>query len=310
MVDIKKKNLPDTLSNADLVTLGEVSSGGSVVPRLHALHGINRSHTPVSLDKLSLSTQKVLSRRLGGSRKETTHHHSTGAQSETLDDVSDVLDSSIGHTWNTEAAGKLANAKDSSGLRTADSHDFLGNTGRARTHTNTESISTGSDKTGSLLPGNHVSSNNINVWELLLDPLDHLDLVDTVALGAIQDNDIQTSFGQQLQSDLVILSGTNRSTAKKLFAVGALGGEREMKVLHEVGAGQEGSKVARLVNNWKLALLRGSQNGIGLLEGNSFRGGDQVSGHYLRQGSCVVRVELDVTHGNHSNKLGLQMAVL
>jgi hypothetical protein len=300
----------DTLCNTDLVTLREVTTSSGVVGRLLALHSINGSHTTVSLDKLSVRRQEVLSGGLGSSGKKSSHHNSAGSKSNSLNDVTNVLDSSVGDTRNTEATGKLANGVNSGSLGTSNSHNLLGDTSRSRSHSDTETVGTGGDEVGGLLAGNDVSGDDLEVGEGGLDPLQHADLVEGVTLGRVHDDNVESGLDELVQTGLVVLAGSDGGSAKKLLGVGELRGEREVEVLHEVGAGEESGKVAGGVDDGELALLGGTKEVVGRGEGDSLGGGDKVGGHDFGEGSAVVVVELDIAHGDDSDKLGVELSIL
>lgn len=301
----------DTLGNQDAVALGKVTSGASVallallatIASLLVLHGVNAAHTTVRLDQLALSGNEGGTRRLGGTGQKTAHHNSGSTQGEALDDVANVLDTTIGDTRNAEASGKSTDGVDGGSLRTADSHDFLGNASRSAAHANTEAISTGSDETSSLLTGNDVATNNIELRELVLAPLDHVNLVHAVTLGAVEDNNVKASVNQALETDLVLGAGTNGSSAEKLLAVGQLGGQGEVLVFGQVGARDHGDEVEVLVNNRQLALLRLGKDLVRLGKSDTVGSGDQVGNHDAGYGHLGVVLELDVTVGDDTKQL-------
>lgn len=304
----------DTLGNKELVTLGEVSGGTSVgglgivgVGRantsLLVLHGGNGTHTTVSLDELTLTGNKVLARRLGGTGQQTTHHDSASTESKTLDNVADVLDTTVSNARHAEASGERGDAVDRGGLGTADGHDLLGNAGRAGTHTDTKTVDTGSDQAGGLLASDDVATNDIEVGEGGLDVLDHLDLVHGVTLRRVEDDNVEAGINQLLETALVLGAGTNGSGGDELLGVGQLGGEGIVDVLHQIGAGEKRDEVAVLVNNGELALLGLLENRVGLGEVDAGAGSDQVGGHDDGDRVAVVVVELGVTRGDDTDDL-------
>src|SRR5882762_8316415 len=72
-----------TLSYEEAVALGEIPRSSSVAAlcvlassaSFLVFHGINTAHTTICLDELTFMADKILAWRLGGSSKETTHHH-------------------------------------------------------------------------------------------------------------------------------------------------------------------------------------------------------------------------------------------
>jgi len=313
-----KDGTSDTLGNKDVGLLGEVTGSTSVaglavlgtVTGLLVLHGGDRAHTTVGLDELTLVADVVLTGRLGGTGKETAHHDGAGTHGQTLDDVAKVLDTTVGDTGNTEASGKGGDAAHGSGLGTTDSHDLLGDTGTTAAHANSQAIDTGGNQSSSLLAGNDVTTNNVDLGEFLLNVLDHLDLVHGVTLARVQDNDVQASLNEELETVLVLLTSTDRSGTDELLGIGELGGQGVVEVLHQIRAGKQRNDVAAGVNNGELSLLGLTENLVGLGQGGTGWGSDEISGHDGSHGVAEVVVELDVTRGDHTNELGAESSVL
>lgn len=306
LVDDRSRN---TLGDLDRVRLGVVTLGRSVSTITGLLHGIERSHTTVLLEALAVQVE-VLTGRLGGTGEETAHHDTRGTQSQGLGDVTNVSDTAIGNNGDTVLGSKLGNLVDGSSLRTTAGHNLLSDANGARTHTDTKAVSTGSDQASSLLPDDNVSGNDIDLGVSGLDPLDHLDLEGGVTLGRVQDNDVQSSGDKETKTVAVIGAGTNGSTAEQLLGLGGLAGKREVLVLEEIRAGEEGAKLTVGIDDGELALLGLAKDLVGLLQSDTLLGNDQVSGHAGLQGGRVVVDELDVTGSDNTNQLGSELSVL
>ncbi len=308
----------DTLSNKNTVTLREVTSGTGVAllavlataAGLLVLHGIDGAHATISLDQLALSGNEGGARRLSGTSEETTHHDSGSTKGKTLDDVADVLNTTIGNGRNTEASSKGADGVNGGSLGTADSHNLLGDAGRTTAHTNTDTVDTSLNKSSSLLTGNDIASNDIEAGELVLAPLDHLNLVHAVALGAVQNNDIEASINKLLEAGLVLGTSANGSSAEELLAVGKLGGKGKMLILGQVGARNHGDEVLVLVNDGKLALLGLGENFVRFGEGDAIWSGDKVRNHDIVDSGVVVLLKLQVAVGDNTEKSGAELSVL
>lgn len=308
----------DTLGNEDAVTLGKVTSSAGVallavlatVAGLLVLHGVDAAHATVSLDQLALSGNEGGTRRLSGTGEETTHHDSGSAKGEALDNVADVLNTAIGNARNAEAGSESADTVNGSGLGATDSHDLLGDAGRTTAHTNSETVDTGRNEGGGLLAGDDVTTNDIKTRELGLAPLDHVNLVHAVALGAVKNDDIEAGVDKHLETDLVLGTSTDGSSAEELLAVGELGSQREVLVLGQVGAGDHGDQVLGRVDNGELALLGLGENLVGLLKGDAVGGSNEVGDHDAGNGGAVVILELEVAVGNDTEKLRAQLSVL
>jgi hypothetical protein len=308
----------DTLSNQDAVTLREVTGSSSVallavlatVTCLLVLHGVDAAHASVSLDKLTLARDERSTRGLSGTSQETTHHDGRSTKGKTLDDVANVLNTTVSNARNAEASSESADAVDGSSLGTTDSHNLLSDTSRTTAHTDSETINTSSNQRSSLLSGHDVSANDIDVRELLLNPLDHLNLVHAVTLGTVQDNDIETSLNELLETKLVLGASTDSSGTEELLAIGKLGSIREMLVLGQVGTRDHRDEIEVLVDNRELALLGLGQNLVGFEEGDGLRSSDKVLNHDIGDSLVKVLLELEVSVGNNTNKLGSKLAVL
>lgn len=302
----------------DAVTLGKVPSSTGVAllavlstaSGLLVLHGVDATHATVGLDQFALSGNKRGARRLGGTRQETTHHDGGGSEGQTLDDVAHILDTTVGNARNAKARSKRADVEDGSGLGTADGHDLLGDAGGTTAHTNTQAVYASGDQACRLLPRYDVSANDVEVRELFLDPFDHLDLVHAVTLGAVKNDNVQTGVHELLQTRLVLGPSADSGGADELLGVGQLGSEREVQVLAEIGAGDHGHQVAVLVDNGQLALLGLGEDGIGLFEGHTVGGSDEIRDHDVGDGLVEVVLELEITVGDNTQELGTELAVL
>lgn len=299
----------DTLGDLDRVRLGVVTLGRTVSAVAGLLHSIQGPHTAVLLEALAIEVE-ILTGGLGGSSKETTHHDGRSTKGQSLGDVANVTDTTISNNGDTVLGGELGNLVNGSTLGTTAGHDLLGDADRARAHTNTETIGTGSDQASSLLPDNNVSGNDLEIGEGGLDPLDHVDLEGRVTLGRIQDNNVQTSSDQESETIAVIGTGSDGGTAEQLLRLGGLGGQGVVLVLEQVRAGQEGAELALGVDDGELALLRLAQDLVGLLKGDTLLGNDEIGGHAGLKGESVVVDELDVTGSDNTDELGTELAVL
>ena len=311
----------DTLSNKEVVALGEVAGGtgvgslgvvgvGRANTSLLVRHGVDGAHTSVGLDELTLARDVRLTGRLGGTGKETSHHDGAGTKGETLDNVANVLDTTVSDARNTEAGSERGDAVDGSSLGAADSHDLLGDAGGARAHTDSETVNTSSDEASSLLASDNVATDNIEAGVGLLDVLDHLDLVHGVTLGGVEDDDVETGIDELLKTGLVVGAGADGGSGNQLLGLGELGGKGVVQVLHQVGARDERNEVTAVVDDGELALLGLLQDGVGLAELNTGLSGDELGRHDLADRVSQVVVELDVTGSDDTEELGAKLAGL
>lgn len=294
----------NTLGNEHRVGLGEVSRCGGVVVGVLLLHGLNRAHSSVGLESLAVSV-KVLAGGLEGSSEQTSHHDDGGTESNGLGDVANVLHTTVGNAGNAKLVGKLGDRVDGGSLGSANSHDLLGDTDGAGAHSDSETVGTSLDQRSGLLSGDHVTSNNLQVGEGLLDPLDHLNLEDRVTLRRVEDDDIEAGSHELLKSLSVIGSGSNGSTTQKLLGLGRLGGVGVVVVLLQIGQRQKSNEVTLLVDNGELTLLGLLEQVVGGRQTNGLGGGDELGsgGHDVSDGSVVEVEELNVSRGDDTHEL-------
>ncbi|KAH3670176.1 hypothetical protein OGATHE_002989 [Ogataea polymorpha] len=174
----------DTLCNENLVALTEVSRRGGVGVGSSLLHGVDRPHTSVRLESLSVSVE-VLTWRFRSSSKHASHHDTGCSQSKGLGDVADIGNTSVSNTWHAELVSKLGHLVDGSTLWSTTSHNLLGDTNRSRTHTYSETVCTSLYQLRSLFSGDNITGNDLQVWESLLDPLDHVQLENRITLRRV-----------------------------------------------------------------------------------------------------------------------------
>lgn len=213
------------LSHEEPVALAEVPGGPGVglLRRLGhgagllVLHGVDTAHAPVRLDELTLAANKVVSRRLRRAGQQPSHHHRARTQSETLDNVSHVLDPPVGDAGDAELGREAGHVEDGCGLGSAHGHDFLRYAGRAGTHADSEPVDTGSDQGGGLCDGDDVASDHVETRVFFLDVFDHFDLEDGIALGGVEDDDVETGVCERLQSVFILWSGADGGGADELL---------------------------------------------------------------------------------------------
>lgn len=306
------------LRDKNAVTLGKISSSAGIAllavlaaaASLFILHGINAAHATVRLDKLALPRHKRCSRGLRGTSQQSSHHHGGGAKGKSLDNVAHVLNTTVSDARHAEACGETADGVHSGGLRPTNGHDLLSDACRSTAHTNTKAVDAGGDERGGLLSGDDVASNDIKLRKLGLDPLDHLDLIHAVALRAIQNHNIETSVDQQLQPKFVLRTGADSRSAQKLLAVWLLGGQWEVLILGQIGAGDHGNKVEIFVHDWKLALFALSQDLICLHKSDTVGRSHEFRDHDISDCNVVVVLELKIAIGDNAQQRGAEFTVL
>ena len=82
-------------------------------------------------------------------------------------------------------------------LGAADGADLLRGADGARAHADPETVSAGENEVVRLQHGNDVTSDHVDLGELLLEPAEHVDLVNTVTLGGIDDDDVDAGVDER-----------------------------------------------------------------------------------------------------------------
>ncbi len=193
--------------------------------------------------------------------------------------MADIPDAAVSDDGNTELTRELRHSVDGSRLRATDSHDLLGDTDRARTHANPKTVRASSDEACRLLACNDIAGDDLELREGLLDPLDHLNLVDRVALGGVENDDVQTGLNKKREAVAVCGARPDSSSGIELLALGKLRREGIRLVLEEVRASEERREAPILVHDGKLALLGVAKDIVRFLESDALRSGNEVGGH-------------------------------
>jgi len=296
----------DTLGDANLLLSGEVADVRSLG------HCVDGSHTTILLDTNTVN-ELVGSRSFLSTGKHRTHHNHGGAKGESFGDVSGVGDTSISPDRDAKLVSKGGDVVDCSGLRTADSTNFLCGANRSNTHTNTEAIASGGNEVGGLAARDDVTANDIKLGEVALDPLDHLQLVHGVTLRGVNNDEVNPGFNEGSHTLLVVRAGSDGSTNEELL-ISVLGGVREVAVLEKVLARHQSNKVALLVGDEKFGGLRVYEDLVKLLEllVVFFEGGDELVGwsHNLLDRRVAIFDKVDVSGRDKAEELGSELPVL
>jgi hypothetical protein len=119
---------------------------------------------------------EVLSWGLLGPREQTTHHNHPGTHPERLEYVPNIPNAAVSNDRYAEMPRKLRDLPYTSCLRSPYTHDFLGDIGAPRPHTDTERVAPGINKRCGLLARDDVASDDLKHGVSALDSLGHLDL--------------------------------------------------------------------------------------------------------------------------------------
>lgn len=154
---------------------------------------------------------EVLAWSLGRARKQAAHHDRTRTERERLHDVADVANTAVGDDRYAEPVRELGDGVDRGSLGTTDRHDFLCDANRARAHADTQTVRASGDEACRLLARHDVAGDDLKFGVRLLDPLDHLNLEDRVALRRVEHDDIQPSFYKYSEALAVCRTRTDGS---------------------------------------------------------------------------------------------------
>ena len=114
----------------------------------------------------------------------------------------------------------------------------MGDANGSRPHGDAKGVGPSCDQCGCLLTRYNIACNDLECWIRLFDPLNHFHLMDRVALGRVDDDDIKPSFYKQGKAIAVGRTGTNctGSSGVKLFAFGTFGSKGISLILEEIGS--------------------------------------------------------------------------
>lgn len=160
-------------------------------------------------------------------------YHSRCAKAKRLHNVSRRRNATIGNARHSELAGQSIDIVDGSGLGSSYRTNLLRGADRARAHAHTQSIHSRLNQMECLPCRDNIATNDIHTRVRRLDVLNHFDLIHTVALAGVDDDDIHAGFDESLAALAVIGAGTDGATNQKLL-VGILGGVGELTALLQV----------------------------------------------------------------------------
>ena len=304
----------DTLGYLELVGLVvEVPVHGRALGVL-AVHRLDGAHAAVLLQPDAV-VEEVLAGRLGGAGQQRAHHDRARADAEGLDDVADGLDAAVGDDGHAVARRVLGDLVDGRRLGAAHRHHLLRDADGPGAHAHAQPVGAGLDEVARLRHADHVAGHHLELRVRRLYVLDHLDLVDRVALRGVQDDDVDPGLDQLPQPQLVGLARPHGGPDEQLL-VPVLGGVGVAAVLLQVGPRHQRDELALVVDDGQLALLRLLEDGVGLPEGDAGLRGDQLIQprhdrlelDALLAGRVVE--EVDVARRHDAEQLAAELAVL
>ena len=141
------------------------------------------------------------------------------------------------------------------GLASAAGADLLRGADRPDAHTHAEAVGARLDEVQRLAPRHDVAAHHLEVRVRRLHPLNHLELVERIALGGVDDNDVDTFRLKRGDARAVGRPGPARRAADELLRHRVLRRVRVVAVLHEVRTRDEGNELASGVDDGQLALV-------------------------------------------------------
>mmetsp|Transcript_4484 Transcript_4484/g.9725 ORF Transcript_4484/g.9725 Transcript_4484/m.9725 type:complete len:316 (+) Transcript_4484:285-1232(+) len=186
-------------------------------------------------------------------------------------------DASIRDNWNIVLACQLRHVVHCRGLSSPASTHLLCRADGANAHADSQTICSTVDQVLCLALGDNISSDDLQLWELLLDPLDHVMLEGAVSLAAVNDNGIDTCSMKQLHAVFVLWARANGGGHTQPLLL-ILGCQRELGVLCQVLSRNDGCDLTILGHDWQLSLFALLQCRVRGNELNTFTSCDQVLG--------------------------------
>mmetsp|Transcript_16030 Transcript_16030/g.25391 ORF Transcript_16030/g.25391 Transcript_16030/m.25391 type:complete len:323 (+) Transcript_16030:716-1684(+) len=224
-----------------------------------------------------------------------------------------VSNSSVSPYGDSVLVGEGGYIVDSRGLGSANGADLLGGANGPNTHADAKPIDSSGNKVGGLTAGHDVASYDVQVRVVSLEPLDHFELVHGVALGRVDDDEVNAGLDQLLYTLLVVWTGSDGCTHEQLL-VGVLGRVRKIAVLEKVFSRHEGHEVALLVDDRQLGLLRSNHNLVESLKVLVVLlvGHHQLCkrSHHLGNWGVAVNYEVGVTVGDNADELSAKHSCL
>mmetsp|Transcript_8410 Transcript_8410/g.38241 ORF Transcript_8410/g.38241 Transcript_8410/m.38241 type:complete len:331 (+) Transcript_8410:1393-2385(+) len=238
------------LRHLEVAALAEVASVGAL------RHGVEGTHAAVLLHAHAVVVE-VLTRGLGGTREHGAAHRDGGSEGERLGDVARVLDAAVGDDGNAKLRREVGALVDGGRLAAAHRAHLLRGADGAGTHADAESVGASLEEPLRLELGHDVTADDVELGDVRLEPLDHLNLVHGVALGGVEDDHVHTLRGESLGALLVRRAGADRGAAEEaalLVERGRAGGREELLRLDR-RAGHQAHELALVVDHRELTLL-------------------------------------------------------
>ena len=293
----------DTPDNALGNQVAVVHVVGQVITVLAALlHGLYRSHAPVDLITPALKKDR-LARTLFGPGEQAAEHDAVGAGREGFGDIAGVFNAAVGDQGNAGLVGNGFAIHDGRQLRHAHAGHHPGGADRTRPDADLDAVNAGFDQLFRALGGADIAGNDLGVLEIALDHLHGPDDIGRMAVRGINDDDIGPGLQKGLHPGRRFAADADGSPDPQP-AQTVLAGLGIFFHLFDVLDGDHADQTAVLIHHQQFFDLVPVQELLGLLQGNSFRNGNQVlAGHHLGDLPSQVRLEPQIPVGDDAHQL-------
>mmetsp|Transcript_5782 Transcript_5782/g.23895 ORF Transcript_5782/g.23895 Transcript_5782/m.23895 type:complete len:547 (-) Transcript_5782:55-1695(-) len=288
------------LGHLEVAALAEVASVGAL------RHGVEGTHATVLLHAHTVVVE-IFPGSLGGTGEHGAAHRHGRSQGERLGDVARVLDASVGDDGNAKLCREVGTLVDRGRLAAAHRAHLLRGADGAGTHADAETIGSGLEEPLRLDLGHDVAANDVELGEVVLEPLDHLNLVDGVTLGGVENDHIQSLCDESLGAVLVRRAGADRGAAQEaaLLVQRRSAGGREELLRLDRRAGHQAHELALVVDHRELTLFGREESVLELLDGVGRLAGDEVGslGHDVLELGGSVHHEVAVAGADQAEEL-------
>ena len=275
---------------------------GLVIAVLAAFfHGFQRSHTAVHLIASTLEKNRFSWTFLGSGKKTADHHHmSAGADG--FGYITGKLDAAVCNQRNTFAVADILAVHDRRHLRNAGAgHDARGTDGTG-SDADLHPINSGYNEIIGAFFSGHISSNQLDMAEGLLQRYDRVHDIFGMTMRGIDQNDICTGLQEHFSAFQHVRSDTDgRPHAKPAFAV--LAGIGIFPDFFDVFDGDHAGKFAVFIHDQQFFNPVFVKQFFGFIQIDAFGNRHQIFiGHHFGDASVQIRLKAKIPVGDNSDQ--------
>ncbi|EPY30023.1 IMP dehydrogenase [Angomonas deanei] len=288
------------------LVLGEVP----LARLLPLCHGLERAHPSVHLQAQAV-LEEELTRGLRGAAEHTAQHGHVGANREGLADIPDGAQSTVGGGGDPPRGAVLGDLVDRRPLRPTTGEHLLCNADTATAHPDANTVRPGVNQVLGLVLRDDVTGEYLDMREGLLHPLDEGDLVERVALGAIQHQHVHPSPHEGLHPALVVVPGASGGGTHE--AAGLVQGTvRELTRPDSITAGDEVDHLIGVVENREVPVTAAVQHVHGLrqLNGGALHRHVRPLRHDIPHRAVLILNVVDILGAHNPVQLAVGVATL